>query len=313
MIGLFHEMLAYVLEKDGGLTKSKARSLASFFTDLHHFTSIKREDLLQVRGVGEKVVLRMNESEVKKIFRVIESRILDPNSSVTDNYISAICRSFTKTQLTMIRSLDLSQMNPNPFLIKSLNLSTPHEFIKFNVYALATRSIVTSMGFYVEKFLLASSENVGPGEKPWDLVKHGQDGTLHWVQVKSGPNDLDKDQVLYWADLIEKKIQAGDRAYIGITYGKRTNETISLNHLKTYLSNWEEKTLIGRELWDFIADDDEFHKDLFDKLLSSARTVLSDVSICDEIETCADRLTQNFIDLYGNGGEGLNKYIDSIF
>jgi hypothetical protein len=313
MTEIFHEMLAYVLEKDAGLSRTKARSLSSFFEDIPHFISVQEDEIREIHGIGNKTVIRLSDNEINRVLGVIKPEILDPEIPVTDNYISAICRTFTKTQLEMIRSLDLTAMNPNPFLIKSLNLLTPSEFIKFNVYALVTRSIVTSMGFYIEKFLLASSENVVPGKKPWDLLKQDLDGTNHWVQIKSGPNDMDKDQVLYWAGLIEEKILSGDRAYIGITYGKRANETISLNHLRTYLDTWEEKTLIGRELWDFIADDVEFHERLFTTLLNSARSVLSEVSFCDEIEQCIERLTIDFTQEYGDGEEGINAYINEIF
>ncbi|KAF5066011.1 Type II restriction endonuclease EcoO109I [anaerobic digester metagenome] len=310
---LLHEMLAYVLETEGGLSKTRARTLASFFGDIEDFVNVRADEIARVEGIGRKNALILKTAEIDQVLSVARAGLVDPESPVNENYLAAICRVFTRTQLRMIRNLSLGDMNPNPFLIKSLNLHTPEEFVRFNVYALATRSIVTSMGFYVEKFLLASSGSVENGVKPWDLKKEDGQGRIHWVQVKSGPNDMDKDQILYWSDLIERKLAEGDRAYIGITYGKRTNNTITLNHMRTYLADWEDKTLIGRELWDFVADDPRFHEKLFDILIDSARAVLSGDSFCKEIDACVMRITHEFIEKYGDGEAGISMYILEIF
>lgn len=306
-------MLAYVLINDGGLKKGKARTLASYFVDAKDFCSVKAEDIHEVKGVSGRRTLKLSNDQVVSVVRIAESGLVDPQKTTTENYLAALCRSFTKTQIEMIRGLDLSKLNPNPFLIKSLNLTTPEECIRFNVYALSTRSIVTSMGFAVEKFLLSSSEGVERGKKPWDIVKTDLDGGRHWIQVKSGPNDMDKDQVLYWSGLINEKLQDGDRAYIGMTYGRRDNETISINHLKKYFSEWEDKTLIGRELWDFVADDPHYHDKLLGVLVDSAREVLSDLSVCEEIDQCIERVTTEFTQKYGDGEDGINTYIRDIF
>lgn len=313
MSELFHEMLAYILENDGGLSKGRARTLASYFVDAEDFCSVEAEDVREVKGVSGRRTLKFSADQVDSVVRTARSGLVDPHKTVAENYLGALCRSFTKTQVEMIRGLDLSKLNPNPFLIKSLNLTAPEECVRFNVYALSTRSIVTSMGFAVENFLISSSDGVEKGKKPWDIVKIGPDGERHWIQVKSGPNDMDKDQVLYWSALIEEKLRDGDRAYIGMTYGKRKNETISINHLKTYFSDWGEKTLIGRELWDFVADDPGFHDRLFDVLVSSARAVLSDTSVCEEVDRCIERVTAEFVQKYGDGEEGIDNYIRDIF
>lgn len=310
---LFHEMLAYVLESDSGLSEGRARALASHFVDAEAFCSVKAGDIREVKGVGGRRTMKFSDDQVASVIRIAESGLVDPKKTVAENYLAALCRSFTKTQVDMIRGLDLAKLNPNPFLIKSLNLTTPEECVRFNVYALSTRSIVTSMGFAVEKFLLASSEGAEKGKKPWDIVKTDANGERHWIQVKSGPNDMDKDQVLYWSDLIDKKVRDGDRAYIGMTYGRRANETVSINHLKTYFSDWGDKTLIGRELWDFVADDPRFQDKLFDVLVSSAREVISDTSVCEEIDMCIERITAEFVQKYGDGEEGIDTYIRDIF
>lgn len=308
-----HEMLAFILENEVGLSRGKARSLASYFADIKTFLESEKEDLLNLKGISGKRTINLTGEEVQNISNIKKMGYLDPNARVSENYLAAISRAFTKRQLKMIESLSLGKINPNPFLIQTLNLKTPEDLIRINVYMLTTRSIVTSMGFFIENLLLASSECVEKGSNGWDIVKTDRKSDKHWVQVKSGPNDMDKDQIVFWAEKIQKKIIEGDGAYIGTTYGKRTNKTVTLGLMKQLLPDWEMKTLIGKELWDFISDDPNYHTKLFNILSKSAHKILQTRSICDEIELCIERLKKDFIEKYGNGNNGVLKYINEIF
>ena len=92
-----------------------------------------------------------------------------------------------------------------------------------------------------------------------------------WIEVKSGPNDIDKAQILHYKEKIEDIEGKGEKAYIGETYGKRSMNTITHNHYKTSLPDWEKRTLIGREFWDFVSDDPDYHKKLMILLRSSRK------------------------------------------
>lgn len=310
-----HEMLAFILENDAGITKGRARSVASYFADMESFLSSSRRDLEEIRGIGRRRTIRLRNEEIEKIIEVKGLGYIDPQRPVSDNFLSAISREFTKRQLKMINKINLDKLSVNPFLIRTLNLCTPEAVIRLNVYMLATRSIVTSMGFFVEKLLLSSSSLVekAPRGSGWDIIKEDIDGERHWIQVKSGPSDMDKDQIVYWTQKIQEKISEGDKAYIGITYGKRTNNTITISLMKQLLPDWEIKTMIGKELWDFLSDDPEYHKRLFNTLRRSAQVILGKHSIFDEIESCIERVKREFIAKYGEGEEGISNYIDNIF
>lgn len=308
-----HEMLSFVLENDVGLSASKARSVAAHFSDIPELLKVDEKGLLDIKSITGKRAVDLSKEEVKSILTVRKRGYVDPKESVPQNYLRAISREFTRRQITMIRSLCLTDLNINPFLVKSLNLHTPREIIELNVYMAVTRSIVTSMGFFVEKLLLASSDSIEKKVAGWDFVKTKKDGTKHWIQVKSGPNDMDKDQIEFWAEKIEEKIASGDHAYIGITYGKNTNKTVTLGIMKKMLPDWEVRTLIGRELWDFVSEDPTYHITLFDTLRKSAVSILNKRSLCDEIETCVERMKKEFIAKYGDSANGVNNYIKEIF
>lgn len=309
-----HEMLAFVLKNDVGLTGGKARSLAAYFSDVGEFLSVTEESLANVKGISGRRTINLTEQEISRIIEIRALSYLDAGASIPQNFLGAISRAFTKRQMEMINSLDLSKLSPNPLLVKALNIHTPEELVKVNVYMVVTRSIVTSMGFFVEHLLLASADSIekGPRGSGWDLVKK-KDGDIHWIQVKSGPNDMDKDQIVYWSEKIAEKISEGDRAYIGITYGKRTNETVTFGLMKQLLPDWEMKTLVGRELWDFVSEDPAYHAKLFDTLRRSAQQVLQERSICEEIDKCIERTIGEFTSAYGAGEAGVLRYIESIF
>ncbi len=311
-----HRMLAFVLENDAGLSENKARSLSSYFGSIKDFLNSVPGDYEEIRGIGKSRPLRFKEGEIEKVLDAKARGVVDPTQTVSQNYLAAISRNFTRKQLKKIRSVTLDALMPNPFLITSLNMFTPDEVVRLNVYMTVTRSIVTSMGFFVEDLMASSSASATkcPRGSGWDLIKIDADGTKHWIQAKSGPNDMDKDQVAdVWAKRIVEKIEQGQSAYIGITYGKRTNVTVTLPILKQWLPDWEMHTLIGRELWDFLADDPEYHTVLFDALRRAAQQVLGDSCICDEIEQCIERVRAEFIGRYGDGEQGVMNYIAEIF
>lgn len=314
----FHDMLAYALEKEVGFTKNKARSLASYFADVQEFLDQEEQDLQNIKSLSGKIVLRLTEVEIGRLTTFKLSGCLSPELTVAENYLAIISRVFTKKQLDMIRSLTLNNINPNPFLIRALNLDTPKEVVQLNVYMAATRSIVTSMGFFIETLLLTSSEMVErppkqDKESGWDLIKTTEQGERVWLQIKSGPNNMDKDQVDVWARKIQEKITECDKAYIGFTYGKRTNKTVTIGLLKQILPNWEMQTLIGRELWDFLSGDADYSSKLFEVLRESAHRILHQYSLSQEIDACAERITAEFVDKYGEGYQGVSNYIKSIF
>ncbi len=254
----------------------------------------------------------MSIDEREVIIKVAKSGVIDTHRSVRENYIAALSRKFTRRQLEMLRSLELNSLNPNPFLIRSLNLKSPKEVVTLNVYATATRSIVTSFGIVIQDILAATSDSVERVKAGWDLVKIMVD-RRHFVQIKSGNNDMDKDQILYWKEKIENAEKEGSSGYIGFTYGKKEDQTVTMGLLKKYLPNWELKTLIGKDLWTFLSDDPEMHSKVLEILREEAQRVLDGEDLVEEVNNCIESITNEFIPRFGDGEEGVRKYIASLF
>ena len=306
------DLIEFVLWADGGLSRGAARKVSSYFTSVGEFLACTREQLTGLRSASG-MPLRIDGGDIEKILQVSSAGILSEDLPLVDSYIRGLARDFTRRQVENINSLGLESLNINPLLIRSLNLKTPLEVLEFNVSAAVSRSIVTSMGYFVQNLLEVTSEEVERVRSGWDLVKHGSDGKNHWIQVKSGTNDMDKDQIIYWLHEIQKVEGNGDNGYIGMTYGKRGNSTVTLSLMRTYLPDMEIRTLVGRELWDFLSGDDRFHVRLFDSLRVSAAKILGSRSIQEEIERKIRDLLAEFEERYGGGEEGVRNYIDDIF
>ncbi|MDE7388884.1 MAG: hypothetical protein K2M97_06505 [Muribaculaceae bacterium] len=172
------------------------------------------------------------------------------------------------------------------------------------------------MGFLVQNLLLYSNEYVFDGKTykegdktKFDLVIDKLGDVKSFLEIKSGFNDMDAGQVKHYADEIQLVEKDGNRGYIGITYGKKHDATVTAGLLKTYVPNWEQKTLVGKELWDFISENENYHTILIESINRVADTTLQNVSIIQKIEDRITELIRVFYSKYGN----LSEYYESLW
>jgi hypothetical protein len=176
------------------------------------------------------------------------------------------------------------------------------------------------MGFVVQDLLRYSGPDIYDAKDypevhgtKWDLVKRKVGDVVSWIEVKSGPNDIDKTQILHYKEKIEEIEKRGEKGYIGETYGKRTMNTITHHHYRTSLPDWEKRTLIGRELWDFISDDPDYHKKLMLLLKEAAENILLTRNIMEEIDDCYDRALVEFNKKYQKSKDPVKDYLEDMW
>lgn len=92
------------------------------------------------------------------------------------------------------------------------------------------------------------------------------------MQVKSGPNTMNVDMVNSLNEVIEEyKTREPDATFLlGMTYG--TKGRISAQ-IRGNLHNFDDSVLIGRELWDFVSEEVNFHKEIFTILDQSSKNI----------------------------------------
>ncbi|MEM0135988.1 MAG: PmeII family type II restriction endonuclease [Thermoplasmatales archaeon] len=305
------ELISRALRDSDTFPRAKADRIAIYFDNLKDFFSASETEMRDVKNVKGKRVL--SSEDIQKIMAIKAKGLISPEKSFADNYISLVAREFTSRQIKNLRGLSLESFNTNPFLIPSLNLSTPKDVTRFNVYNAATRSIVTSFGNALEYLLLGTSEELGKGRDGWDIVRDDKQGKKEWFQIKSGNNDMDADQIRYWTRKIVEVEGKGERGYIGMAYGKTDDKTVTMGLLKQYMPDWEARTLIGRDLWNRLSGNQAMHTQVIDILRKSAVDVLNGKDMLSELEDCVLRITKEFIEKYGDGEEGVQKYIDDLF
>ncbi len=241
---------------------------------------------------------------------------IEEDKTIVQNFIKILTKNFVSKQIAMLSSLSRESFNANPILCTALNLKTPEEFVRYNAYQAIGRSIVTSMGFLVQDLLLYSNEyifdgkNYAEGDKTkFDLVIDRLGEVKSFLEIKSGFNDMNAGQVKHYADEIKLVEDEGNRGFIGITYGKKDDNTVTAGLLKTYVPNWEDKTLVGKQLWNCISENENYHTLLIESIENVANTTLQNVSIVQKIE---DRIAELIAVFYANYGS-LSEYYESLW
>ncbi len=294
------------LKRECKLGEVTSTKIASQFTELNKFVQFDFKRFRTYRSVdGNKLIRGFRNEYVIKIQKKI--KYVNPQISLIENYLQLIGRDFIRTQVLNLRDLTLEKLNPNPFLINALNLKNVDEMIEFLVFQRAARSIVTSFGFCLERLLIASgSEKLTSGFDIFKIV----DKITHYIQVKSGTSDMDKDQIKFWKNKIVEVEKKDSRGYIGMPYGKRDKNAITINLMKSYLPNWEARTLIGKELWEFISEEKDFHEKVLDCLKISATQILNNSTILNIILKTIERIKTEFKNKYG---DNIDNYINDLF
>lgn len=299
----------------GNAFKNKLSVIAAQFTTLRGFKEVSIEALNNLRSVEGESSFRPLTPKESNAITTFQSEI-DLDKTIVQNFIKILTKEFVSKQISMLSSITIESFNANPILCSALNLKTPEEFIRYNAYQAIGRSIVTSMGFLVQDLLLYSNEFIFDGKgyeegvvTKFDLVIDRLGEVKSFLEIKSGFNDMDAAQVKHYADEVRLVEEAGNRGYFGFTYGKKTDNTVTAGLLRTYVPEWERKTLVGRELWDFISENENYHTILIENIDNVANSVLRNVSIVQKIEERISYLIEQFYKDYSS----LSEYYESLW
>jgi hypothetical protein len=170
----------------------------------------------------------------------------------------------------------------NPFLVKALGIDDFDSLAMFYVYQRVGRSLVTSYGTTIENVIRALSG----GEKPvwWD-VKTTKQGKTYYLSVKSGPRDMDKDQVRHFASQARELANKDPSAIpvIAMGYGKVPLGPI-VHTLRSEGLDPNKNTLTGKRLYETITGEADYHKKLLQMTREAAIQTMSGKKIIETIE-----------------------------
>lgn len=298
-------LIKYICEKVSGIGKKTADRIAGFMEeDLIHF--YKNTDLLS-NFVSSKGRRFLNDNQIEKIKEKINEYILDPTIEINSIWISVLIKDFVENSINELRNTTLEKLLINPFLVKAFGFDDHKEVVTFYFYQKITRSVVTSWGFTVEGLLLCS------GAEKTDVtgfdMQVERNDKFFLLQIKSSPNTMSIEQVRQLNTHIKNiKNKIKNIPLLGMTYG--TREQIN-GQIQSTLIDYPNSTKIGKELWDFIANEQGYCMKLLD--LIDEITKSSHFKFSRELEEKKKLLIKDWEKKFGKGKKSidivLNKYI----
>jgi len=229
--------------------------------------------------------------------------------------IRRVLEKFLRDRARTIRKLKIDDLNLNPFLIRLLSaqmgLEDAGSIVRWLVSQRLERGTVTSFGKTLESIAKLFSE--GTGAEGADVVKT-KDAVRHYVQVKSGPNTIDKDAGIIIARQLKsaQRRNRGSVALFGMCYG--TKEQVS-GIVRQYVDSeggvdWKS----GREFWEFISDSPGCIDEIYETGTKVGREFedIQGQSIVEILDAKIRGLTREFELRYGKRGKAMWRRILDI-
>jgi hypothetical protein len=298
------ELIELICLKVNKIGEKLASYVTENFDTLDEFLNAESKEFEQITDMKNRSKLKP-----EQITGILEQKKDIPKKlSVRETAFFVLAKTFLEGNVNNLQNLKLDSIEINPFLAKALGLKSSKEIISFNVYQAVTRSIVTSWGMMVENFLIyAGSEKnkekftTKEGSNP-DLKKRTKNG-MEYFQIKSGPNTMNVSMVHSLNDVFAVLNNKNLKCYLGMTYGKR--DRISAQ-IKSNLNDFDNTTLIGKELWDHISEEKNYHKKVI-KAMTVATSGMLEKSFIEMINDKIMAIDNQWKEKFGS------KSLENIF
>ncbi len=297
-------LIVYLCKKAEGVGYKTGIRIAGFMEDFENFYQ-HTQQLKNFKTSRGKNVL--TDKQILQIEKILKEYILDCNQPIGELWISVLIKDFVKNSINELRNTSLDTLLINPFLVKAFGFDDHKEVVTFYFYQKITRSVVTSWGFIVEGLLLCSGAETTnlPG---FDIKVERENKTFQF-QIKSSPNTMSIEQVRQLNTHIKNiNDKINNMPILGMTYG--TREQIN-TQIQSTLIDYPNSTMIGKELWDFISNDEGYCMKLFsliDRIMDKEPTKFS-----EELEKKRVLLIKDWGNKYGIGKDSidfvLKKYL----
>lgn len=220
-----------------------------------------------------------------------------PLERAIERAIEAEVIKFIRNGMRNIRQLTaetlIREASINPFLVKALGITDFDSLARFYVYQRIGRSLLTSFGMTVmEQFV----KTLGGGKKGqwWDIEIPSNGKTLY-ISVKSGPRDMNKDQVVHFSREARTLIKDDPNAVplIAMCYGREPLGLIA-GTLRNEGFDPDKTTLTGKELYETLTGQPDFHVRLLELTGRVALQTLQERKFIDIIESKVKEIAESF-------------------
>lgn len=235
-----------------------------------------------------------------------------PPGDSSEDRIKKVVGDFALRSFKRIERLNaneiLEENGINPLLIWALGINDFRSLAKFVVYQRIGRSLVTSFGQTVVEGIVRGASG-GKRGTWWDVLKDGEENL--YMCVKSGPADMDADQVRYFSQKAKEVMKRDKKALpvIAMSYGRKIWSVIT-DTLKRNGLDPNRHTLIGKKLFDKISDDPDFHSKLPNIVRTGAAASVGDKRIIEILESKIDEISNEFSGRFKNVDELLQYVLE---
>lgn len=302
------ELIIYVLKKIEGIGCRTATVIAMYYETLDNFLDANFLSLGNITNVQGRQVVKSGRAQA--ICAAIQK--IPRGYSVKETWTRLLIKEFLDKQVSRLEDLSLNSLMINPFLVKVLDLRTPDEVIKFNLYQNVTRSIVTSWGMCVQSILQHSgAKKITERNSGFDIQKVYED-IVYYLQIKSSPNSMNVDMVRHFNTRVANLQKKGEKykALLGLTFGTRDDVG---HQITNYVDLPQSDILVGRELWDFISEETNFHC----KVLNAIVEVVAEGSLpknfSEMVEDKFEKLLDEWVNEYGEGQDSVDRVVSEGF
>jgi hypothetical protein len=228
-------------------------------------------------------------------------------TSVQRKNIEDKIKSFLEKRYEGIRGLRLDGLNINPFLARALKthlvIEDPKSIVSFFVRQRLERGLVTAMGTLLQNIAKEFADTTGVEGADLQVDRDRR----YYMEIKSGPETINKGMLQNYDRKLRSATRRNGNAVgaIGLCYG--TRQTLGAI-ISRYLP--EETSLelfVGKELWEVLGGDTETVYEVFDIIgtICDSYTNGRGQTLTELVDTKIDELTRHFIDVYGEGGQGM--------
>jgi hypothetical protein len=296
------ELIIYLCQKVDGIGEMTGIRIAGYMEDFDNFYE-NSDRLSGFKTDKGKAVL--TQTQINEIKIILKEYITVKSRYITELWISVLIRDFVKNSIKELKNTTLETLLINPFLVKAFGFDDHKEVVTFYFYQKITRSIVTSWGFTVEGLLLCS------GAEKSDLsgfdMKVKEDNKTYHFQIKSSPNTMSIEQVRQLNTHIQNiKDKINNIPMLGMTYGTRKQIN---SQIQSTLIGYPKSTMIGRELWDFIASEKGYCQKILDLVDDIMR--LEPTKFSEELELKRNLLIEEWETKFGTGKESINVVLNN--
>ena len=192
-------------------------------------------------------------------------------------------------------------------MVRLLGLRTPEEVVGYFARSNFFISVATSLGFYLEHFLIDGHPNVEKLKEGFDARKTDTEETFE-LEFKSGPNDVNKTAMRQYNTDFQEKEKQGVTPILAMLYGTR-DKSMAFTHAENELDKPDDWVMVGKEVWEFVSDVDDYDSRVMGWMVEAVNDLDLSNKILDQLDLTVSRLAEEFEEEFGKGETGVKKYI----